>query len=187
MPYQDVTQFHTLLLKGNAKALGVIKKHPHLKLEVIGEEHGCIKYVLSAGQEFMCLLYGVETPISMTELRHKIFSSKRSTPSIKTLPPTDASLECHILRAHLQTMLWKAADKKDPPSVDYTQYGWEMIDGTLRPKTGISTACAPEIMKVVACIVVAHHPSHVLAHLVVVMQLDCHAPHIASVLVMQNV
>ena len=29
-------------------------------------------------------------------------------------------------RAHLQILLWKAADKSDPPDVQLTAYGWEV-------------------------------------------------------------
>ncbi len=29
-------------------------------------------------------------------------------------------------RAHLQMLLWKAADKSDPPDVQLTDYGWDV-------------------------------------------------------------
>ena len=32
-------------------------------------------------------------------------------PSLKSLPPTDTNLACHIARAHLQMMLWKTPDQ----------------------------------------------------------------------------
>ena len=31
----------------------------------------------------------------------------------------------HTPRTHFQVLLWKAADKSDPPSVKITDYGWE--------------------------------------------------------------
>ena len=46
-------------------------------------------------------------------------------------PPTFASLSHHILRAHLQVMLWKAVDHQAPPSesTNITHFGWEIQDG----------------------------------------------------------
>ena len=34
----------------------------------------------------------------------------------------------HVQRAHLQVLLWKAADKPDPRSVNITDYGWEVMN-----------------------------------------------------------
>ena len=39
----------------------------------------------------------------------------RNLRPLKKLPPTDANLQLHVLRAHLQMLLWKAADQRDPP------------------------------------------------------------------------
>ncbi len=80
-------------------------------------------------------------------------------PPIKAFPPTDAALDCHILRAHLQCMLWKAADQQGPPTVDVTKYGWSIGgDGILQPVTGITVTCAPELMKVIACGCASNQP-----------------------------
>ncbi len=120
-------------------------------MNTLGNPDAPIKDVITAGQEFMCLLYGSNVVMPMNQLRHKIFSSKKTTPQIKSLPPTDAALEAHILRAHVQCMLWKAADANGPPEVDYSKFGWEQKDNILQPVTGVKVACAPELMKVVAC------------------------------------
>ncbi len=37
----------------------------------------------------------------------------------------ECSHPLHVQRAHLQMLLWKAADKSDPPDVQLTDYGWE--------------------------------------------------------------
>ena len=46
------------------------------------------------------------------------------------LPPTSTNLLHHMLRAHLQVMLWKAADHQAPPdeSANITHFGWDIQD-----------------------------------------------------------
>ena len=41
----------------------------------------------------------------------------------------------HIMRAHLQIMLWKAADQREPPCRDQiTTFGWEVTkEGAVMP------------------------------------------------------
>ena len=41
-------------------------------------------------------------------------------------PPTDANLALHMQKAHLQMILWMAADKSDRPDVQLNDYGWEV-------------------------------------------------------------
>ena len=42
----------------------------------------------------------------------------KKSPKIQALPPTSSNLLLHVLRAHLQVMLWKAADQQAPPDVN---------------------------------------------------------------------
>ena len=58
-------------------------------------------------------------------------SRSKKPPQLKKLPPTDANLMLHILRAHLQVMLWKAASQGEPPAEfrDITPFGWEVANG----------------------------------------------------------
>jgi len=61
------------------------------------------------------------------------------------LPPTSANLLLHVLRAHLQVMLWKAADQQAPPdqSLDITHFGWifqnDIPTPTVAPRCSSST------------------------------------------------
>ena len=52
---------------------------------------------------------------------------------IMALPPTETNLYLYVRRAHLQTMLWKAADQQGPPNVDITTFGWELTEGIPSP------------------------------------------------------
>ncbi len=51
----------------------------------------------------------------------------------------------------MQCILGKAADKQEPPAVEYSQFGWEKKDGVLHPLTGVKVTCTAELLKVVAC------------------------------------
>ena len=128
-----------------------MKKH-EVGLEIMGEQHANISDVLTAGRKFVTFLYKDKQPqCSMNQLRHTIFVSKKQTPKIKSLPPTDPALDEHIKRAHLQTMLWKASDQPVPPDANPSLFGWEIIDGVPNPCSGVSEVAPPELMKVVAC------------------------------------
>ena len=47
-------------------------------------------------------------------------------PKVMALPPTSAKIMQHMLRAHLQVMLWKAAEWEGPTDEprDNTNVGW---------------------------------------------------------------
>ena len=119
---------------------------------------------------FLCLLYGDST-MSVTELRYKIFSNKKNTPAIKP-SPTVSAVRYHILLAHLQCMLWKAADSLHPLVVGFTKFGWENVQGHFRPVSGVNVVCASELMMIVACgcssfnktIVPRHHARQLAFH-----------------------
>ena len=67
---------------------------------------------------------------------------------------TDANLSYHILRAHYQIMLRKAADQQTPPFVDIAAYGWELVSGAGRvPTSRIARgpAAPPALMDVINC------------------------------------
>ncbi len=121
-------------------------------LEILGERTVSLEDTISVGHKFVGVLYkGKQPHTSMNQLRHTIFMSKRDTPKIKTLAPTDAALNEYVKRAHLQTMIWKAADQTEPPNVNIGQYGWVVTNGIPVPCTGVSDVAPPQLMKVVAC------------------------------------
>ncbi|KAK2181855.1 hypothetical protein NP493_378g00033 [Ridgeia piscesae] len=51
----------------------------------------------------------------MNDARAHFYRGHKKPPPLKKLPPTDANLQLHVLRAHLQMLLWKVADQRDPP------------------------------------------------------------------------
>ena len=67
-------------------------------LEILGEKEANLDDVIRAGRKFISVLYNDKhSTTSMNHLRHTIFASKRNTPKIKTLPPTDSALVSHVV------------------------------------------------------------------------------------------
>ena len=58
----------------------------------------------------------------------------------------------HVQRAHLQALLWKAADKPDPPSMNITDYRWEVTEhDQVMPVLSKSPVAPGELMDVISC------------------------------------
>ena len=68
---------------------------------------------------------------SLNTARYKMYMSRKKPPPLKKLPPRDSNLQLHVLRAHLQMMLWKAADQMHPPfdARDTRRFCWDVKEG----------------------------------------------------------
>ena len=104
------------------------------------------------------LLYGEETEANLNTIRANIFRRKIAgkrhiPPKLSSLPPTMASFQAHVKRAHLQAALWQAAGEPSPPELDPVDYGWELHQSTLRPALGLDDQLpAPnEVLNLVSC------------------------------------
>ena len=147
----DTSSF--LFGQGKAKALRELMKNDWTKIdEVFGEGSAAHGDLIHCGRSFLSALYGEPKTETMNELRFNIFMKRKSgPPNIKMLPPTDANVAFHIRRAHLQTLIWKAADKQHAPNVDVTSFGWEREGENLRPFIYKSPPAPPELMKIISC------------------------------------
>ena len=115
--------------------------------------------VLKAGTNFLASLYGSAQVSDLNSLRYQVFSKKKDPPKIKTLPPTNASAAEHIRYAHLQTLIWYAADQMGPPDVDISKYGWKLDAHNVPQPVYGPTAVAPaSLLKVVACTCKSDNP-----------------------------
>ena len=71
-----------------------------------------------------------------------------------SLPPTSENLWFHILRAHLQVMLQKAADKSEPPeaSENILMFGWKFSEDNLPiPVYSSGNFGPPELIDIIKC------------------------------------
>ena len=139
--------------KGKISALNILKagNFPELS-EVLGEEHATDNDLLKIGQQFFAAMYGQPAGTTMNEARYNLFTKKKGKlMRIMSLPPTDNNLLHHMKRAHLEMILWKAADKKGPPKVDFIKLGWTMKDGIPMPTFAADSPAPPELLNVLSC------------------------------------
>ena len=91
--------------KGKVTAVNLMKKGK-LDLGVIGEASTSEDQLISAGCQLFCLLYGIDGPTTMPQLRYILFTTNREKCSnLRLLPPTDEALSYHMKCAHLQAIL----------------------------------------------------------------------------------
>ena len=104
--------------KGKASALKVLQGSTIPGLDtVLGEPDATHSDLKDTGTAFFLTLYGQKKAKSINNARYQIYRGRKKPPELKKLPPTDANMmQLHILRAHLQVMLWKAADQREPPA-----------------------------------------------------------------------
>ena len=116
--------------------------------------------VFAEATRFISDCYGFPDE-SMTKCRIKCWQSKNSkarktTPSLKSLPPTEEAFGENVKKAHhIQGLVWYSALSTDPPTIDPTQYGWtrDEFDKQLVP-VGLpcGVAAAPEeVLNAIKC------------------------------------
>ena len=90
---------------------------------------------------------------AMSDARDRFFRGRKKPQPLKKLLSTDANLKLHVLRAHLQMLLWKAADQRDSPEETryIANFGWS-IDGSIFTPTVSTVSVAPQaLLDVVRC------------------------------------
>ena len=140
-------------VKGMASVLKTLKAGNFRGLfDVLGEESATYVDLMVVGQHFVAVLYGQPTGTSMTQARYNLYTRKQPKPlRIMLLPPTDTNLYLHVRRAHLQMLLWKAADQQEPPDVSIADYGWKIDDRITCPSIDSGPPGPPLLMNVISC------------------------------------
>ena len=119
-------------------------------LEKLGVTHTQLEETVYT---FFLPIYGQKGCTTMNDARAHIYRSHKKPPPLKKRPPTDANLQLHVLRAHLQMLLWKAADQHDPPeeAQNIANFGWSIEGSAIT--TAVSTApVAPQaLLDAVSC------------------------------------
>ena len=86
----------------------------------------------------------------------------KSAQKLNSLPPTNEAFYLNVLRAHFQCVVWLHSLHADPPSLDSTEYGWEIDEvneilvPVILPK-GVNPI-PKEVLKMVACNCQAEKP-----------------------------
>ena len=144
---------------GKAIALKVLRSRKY-PLNMIGDVASDLPDAIHQATQFVLACYGQPECGSMTDARHKVWSSKvkrsiAGAPKLQSLPPTDEAFRENVARAHLQVAIWRNAHGHDPPPLDPLQYGWikEECTNSVVPR-GVpeDVALAPnDILKLIKC------------------------------------
>ena len=140
--------------KGKIRALNTLLAGDYPGLaNVLGEVGITHAEMMEAAKPFFIALYDQPPGTSMESARFTLFTKKKTNPKVMALPPTSANLLQHVLRAHLQVMLWKAANCQAPPdeSTDITHFGWEIRDDIPIPVVAGGDPAPPELIDVIRC------------------------------------
>ena len=83
---------------------------------------------------------------------YRYMSRKKPLP-LKKLQPTYSNQQLHVLRAHLQMMLWKAVDQRHPPANarDIRHFGWDVKEGGVVTPSVSNAPVAHGLLEVVSC------------------------------------
>jgi hypothetical protein len=73
---------------------------------------------------FHCFILSATGDINGICSVHALHENEESPQNYGLIPPTSANLLQHVLRAHLQVMLWKAADQQAPPDESNNRVGY---------------------------------------------------------------
>ncbi|KAK2156300.1 hypothetical protein NP493_1984g00008 [Ridgeia piscesae] len=89
----------------------------------------------------------------MNDARAHSYRCHKKPPPLKKLPSTDANLQLHVLRAHLQMLMWKAADQRDLPEEtrNIANFGWNIEGSAITPAISTAPVAPQELLDVVSC------------------------------------
>ena len=133
--------------KGNKSALKVLMNHDIDGLQdVLGEPDISQGQLKATAGAFFLALYGQKKTDSLNSASYKMYMSRKKPPPLRKLPPTDNNLQLHVLRAHLQMMLWKAADQRHPPvdARDIRRFGLDVNEGGVVTPSVSNAPVAPQ-------------------------------------------
>ena len=144
--------------KGKKSALKVLMNNDIDDLQYVLEKpeisQGQLK--TTTGASFLAL-YAQKKADSLNTARYQMCMSRKKPPPLKKLPPTDSNLKSHMLRAHLQMMLLKAADQRHPPldarrDIHRFGFGWDVKEGgVVTPSVSNAPIALHGLLDVVRC------------------------------------
>ena len=74
-------------------------------LEVLGQPDASHAQLKATADNFFLPVCGQKSCTAMSDARVRFFCVRKKPPSLKKLPLTDANLQLHVLRDHLQMLL----------------------------------------------------------------------------------
>jgi hypothetical protein len=96
---------------------------------------------------------------------------------LKNLPPTTEAFMLHLKRVHFQTIIWKNANKPDPPFIEAIDYGWSKDTyNTMLAPVGLPRNMSPvpeEVLAIIKCICSSYNTCHTARCGCVIAKLSC--------------
>ena len=142
--FKDVVLCHcAIVLDGDFPGLDDV-------LGEVGATHGDL---LKTAATFVLALYSQPAETSIESASFTLYTGNKNSPKVKALPATSPNLFLHVLRAHLQTMLWKAADQQSPPdeSMYITDFGWKIRDDVPVSAIAEGDPAPPQLSDMINC------------------------------------
>ena len=139
--------------KGKLSALKVLETDMPALDQVLGQPSIARVQLQKTACCFFLSLYCQKSCTTMNDARVHFYRSRKKPPKLNKLPPTDANLELHVLRAHLQMLRWKAADQRDPPleAGNIANFGWNIEGSTITPAVSTAPVAPQALLDVVSC------------------------------------
>ncbi|MPC79409.1 hypothetical protein E2C01_073935 [Portunus trituberculatus] len=143
--------------KGKTSALKLLQLDLPGLDGVLGQPGATSAELKATGESFFLPLYGQTRCSTMNEARARLFTKQKKPSALKKLPPTDANLMLHVLRAHHQMLLWKAADQRDPSqeTENIVNFGWNCEGSTVTPAVSTTPVAPQGLLDIVSCNCVA--------------------------------
>jgi hypothetical protein len=106
-----------------------IKSEEFSDLVLLGE--GNVEDSLAVSREFVASLYDQKAKLradysNLNNFRVRLATKKEA--SLAKLPPCEATFHQHVLRASLQTYIWKSSQKTQPPVRSPLMFRWDFCN-----------------------------------------------------------
>ncbi|KAK2175325.1 hypothetical protein NP493_722g02014 [Ridgeia piscesae] len=121
--------------------------------QVLGQPGATHAQLQETAYTFFLPLYGEKGCTTINDVRAHSYRCHKKPPPLKKLPPTDANLQLHVLRAHLQMILRKAADQRDPPEEarNIANFGWNIERSAITPAVSTAPVAPQALLDAVSC------------------------------------
>ena len=149
LPFHAVTGSDTTsFLYGHTKrtTLSAYMDHPTL-LSSLGNDP-ITEESLSEVERFVCLVYNVPEAMTMDKARAILFTRGVAQ---QRLPPTSDASKHHIMRAHLQALIWLKAIEPCPTIPNPSECGWQLVNGQLQPVLLTSEPVPESCINLISC------------------------------------
>jgi len=139
---------------GKATVFQKVTKCPSAKklTDTIQDATATKEQIITAGIRLIVLLYGGKPTDTLQKMRYdsysKMVAASTVRPHPERLPPTNKAAEFHILRTHLQAVVWQ---KLSCAALKPEEWGWEEQNGKLMPIMTDDPVAPDDVLNVVRC------------------------------------